>query len=278
MKKYIVSVASCLFALCMQSCFQDMDHPAFDYPESTGEVPTTPLKMYLPFDEEDIRDKGEWGFLVADNGNAKFVEDGIAGMAYQGAENAYILAKTPSILENNIPTIGDLTVAFWMRTTKNTSAQGLFSIPNSIKFWGNFDIFLENNNSETQAFFKVHIFNQTAKENDERWVEAKIDDIFGSEWVHLAFVYDGNTSTITVYRNGEGGFTKELPDCGKLKFNNVGASLAVGAFQFSTTPSLTSGAGAQTWAKNFPGQFDQFRLYDKVLTATEIQSIYSGKE
>lgn len=98
MKKYIVSVASCLFALCMQSCFQDMDHPAFDYPESTGEVPTTPLKMYLPFDEEDIRDKGEWGFLVADNGNAKFAEDGIAGMAYQGAENAYILAKTPSIL------------------------------------------------------------------------------------------------------------------------------------------------------------------------------------
>ena len=73
-------------------------------------------------------------------------------------------------------------------------------------------------------------------------------------------------------------FTKELPDCGKLKFNNVGASLAVGAFQFSTTPSLTSGAGAQTWAKNFPGQLDQFRLYDKVLTATEIQSIYSGKE
>ena len=62
MKKYIVSVASCLFALCMQSCFQDMDHPAFDYPESTGEVPTTPLKMYLPFDEEDIRDKGEWGY------------------------------------------------------------------------------------------------------------------------------------------------------------------------------------------------------------------------
>lgn len=41
MKKYIVSVASCLFALCMQSCFQDMDHPAFDYPESTGEVPTS---------------------------------------------------------------------------------------------------------------------------------------------------------------------------------------------------------------------------------------------
>ena len=109
-----------------------------------------------------------------------FVEDGIAGMAYQGAENAYILAKTPSILENNIPTIGDLTVAFWMRTTKNTSAQGLFSIPNSIKFWGNFDIFLENNNSETQAFFSRFISSiRQQKENDERWgLRQKIDDIF----------------------------------------------------------------------------------------------------
>lgn len=43
------------------------------------------------------------GILVADNGNAKFAEDGIAGMAYQGAENAYILAKTPSILEITCP-------------------------------------------------------------------------------------------------------------------------------------------------------------------------------
>ena len=56
MKRYInLLLAFCVSALTLQSCFQDMDHPAFDYPESTGEVPTTPLKMYLPFDEEDIR-------------------------------------------------------------------------------------------------------------------------------------------------------------------------------------------------------------------------------
>ena len=42
MKKYIVSVASCLFALCMQSCFQDMDHPAFDY-IFKGVVGTSPV-------------------------------------------------------------------------------------------------------------------------------------------------------------------------------------------------------------------------------------------
>ena len=48
MKKYIVSVASCLFALCMQSCFRIWIILLSTTPESTGEVPTTPLKMYLP--------------------------------------------------------------------------------------------------------------------------------------------------------------------------------------------------------------------------------------
>lgn len=278
MKKYILLAASCLAAICLQSCFQDMDHPAFDYPESTGVMPDTPLKMYLPFDEEDIRDKGEYGFLVADNGNAKFITEGVSGMAYQGASDSYILAKMPSLLKDALPNIGSCTVAFWMKTVKNTTAQGLFSVPNAVKFWGNFDIFLENNNSETQAFFKMHILNQTSKADDERWVEAKIENVFGDRWVHLAFVYDGKTSTVTIYRNGENAFTKELAGCGELKFNDIAASLAIGSFQFSTKPSLTTGAGAQTWASNFPGQLDQFRLYDKALSASEIQNLYSAKE
>ena len=271
-------MASCLFVLCFQSCFQDMDRPDFDYPESTDVLPDTPLKMQLPFDGEDIRDKGECGFIVADNGKAKFVADGVSDMAYQGASDAYILANTPSLLKGVIPDMGSCTVAFWMKAVKNTTAQGLFSIPNVVKFWGNFDIFLENNNSETQAFFKMHILNQTSKEDDERWVEAKIDNVFGEDWVHLAFVYDGNASTVTVYRNGENAFTKELPGCGELKFKDTGSTLAIGAFQFSTKPSLTTGAGNQSWASNFPGQLDQFRFYDKAMPASEIQSLYLGKE
>lgn len=278
MKKYILSAASCLSLLCLQSCFQDMDHPDFDYPPSSDVVPETPLKMYIPFDGEDIRDKGECGFIVSDNGKSKFTPEGVAGMAYQGSEEAYILAKTPSLLSDVIPNIGSCSVAFWMKSVKNPMAQGIFSIPNTTKFWGNFDIYLENNNSQTQAFFKMHILNQTSKENDERWVEAKIDDVFGDDWVHMTFVYDGDSSTVTVFRNGDSVFTKVLDGCGKLKFTDVSPTLAIGTFQFSTTPSLTTGAGSQTWAQNFPGQLDQFRLYDKALTETEVKSLYTGKE
>ena len=52
----------------------------------------------------------------------------------------------------------------------------------------------------------------------------------------------------------------------------------LGAFQFSTKPSLTEGAGAQSWASNFPGQLDQFRFYDRAISASDIKQLYSGKE
>ncbi len=278
MKKYINSLlALCLSAFTLQSCFQDMDEPAFDYPASGAAKEYSPLKMLLPF-ENEVRDKSNYTFLMTANGDAKFAEDGINGKAYQGATNAYLLARIPSYLSDSISNLKSCTVAFWMKAAKNTTGQGLFTIPNIVKFWGNFDIFLENHNSPTQAFFKMHILNQTSKEDDERWVEAKIDDVFGDEWVHLAFVYDGQTSTITIYRNGESAFTKELTGCGELKFKDVGTTLAIGAFQFTTTPSLTSGAEAQSWSANFPGELDQFRFYDRAMPASQIQQLYSSKE
>lgn len=277
MKKYLYTCfAACLSAITLQSCFQDMDRPAFDYPESGAAKEYSPVKMFLPFDD-NVRDKGNYTFLMTDYGEVTFTE-GVAGKAYQGTKDSYVLARTPGYLGDTVPNLGSCTVAFWMKAVKNTTAQGLFSIPNEVKFWGNFDIFLENHNSETQAFFKMHIFNQTSKENDERWVEAKIDDVFGDQWVHMAFVYDGAASAVTIYRNGEAVFTKELPGCGKLKFSDVGPALAIGAFQFSTKPSLTTGAGAQTWAANFPGRLDQFRFYDTVVPASEIRRLYSEKE
>lgn len=280
MKRYIyLLLASCMSVFTLQSCFQDMDHPAFDYPESGGEQANSPLKMFLTFDNEDIRDKGDYGFLVADNGNVKFSADGISGMAYQGAEDAYALARTPSSLMNVIPDLGSCTLAFWMKSDKNTSAQGIFSIPNTKTFWGNFDLFLENNSSPTQAFFKLHLYNTTSvKENDERWIEARVEDVFINDWVHLAFVYDEQLSALTIYRNGESVLVKELPGYGKLKFKDVGASLAIGAFQFSTKPSLTEGAGAQSWAKNYAGLFDQFRFYGEAVSADEIRQLYTNKE
>ena len=48
MKKYIYSsIALFLLGFMVQSCFQDMDHPGFDYPE---ELPEKEGKIFTSFD------------------------------------------------------------------------------------------------------------------------------------------------------------------------------------------------------------------------------------
>ena len=56
-------MAAMLSAVMLQSCFQDMNHPDFDYPDSSAPKVYSPMKINLPFDD-DIRDKGNYGFLV----------------------------------------------------------------------------------------------------------------------------------------------------------------------------------------------------------------------
>lgn len=274
MKKHIyTSAAMILLAVLVQSCFQEMDHPAFNYPDSSAGKAYNPMKFNLPF-EDDIRDKGTYGFLVTDNGNAKFAE-GLNGKAYQGAANAYILAKAPKMLTDSIADLGSFTVAFWMKANKNSIATGIFSLSNTKTFWGNLDIYLEGySDNDTQAFFKIHLYNGTTEET----IEMKIDDVFTNNWVHMAFRYDEKTSTLTAARNGENAFSK-VPEriAGQLKFNNVG-SIAIGAFQFSTTPSLTEATGAQGWASNYAGLFDQFHFYNKAIGDSEIQRLFTDKE
>lgn len=114
MKRYInLLLAFCVSALTLQSCFQDMDHPAFDYPDSSAPKVFSPMKLFLPF-ENDMRDKGNYTFLMSAGGDITYT-DGINGQAYQGTKDTYLLARVPSYLTDSIPDLGSCTVAFWMK-------------------------------------------------------------------------------------------------------------------------------------------------------------------
>lgn len=72
MKRYInLLLAFGLSAFTLQSCFQDMDHPAFDYPDSSAGKEYSPMKLFLPF-ENDMRDKGNYTFLMSAGGEITY--------------------------------------------------------------------------------------------------------------------------------------------------------------------------------------------------------------
>ena len=155
-----------------------------------------------------------------------------------------------------------------MNSPQVNKGTGIFSIPNTKKFWGNLDIFLDGNNTAGEGRFKMHLFNGT-KEN---WVETKIPGTIG-DWVFMTFRYNHKTETLHIFKNGEIVFTRALTGWGRIVYNNMG-DLVLGTFGFQTDPPQSSDK-AQNWAQSFPGKLDNFGFYNQALTDEQIKALYN---
>ena len=184
--------------------------------------------------------------------------------------------------------------------------QGIFALNNQTDFWGGINLFVETNNTlaglPNPDTLRVKLLWQN-KRPGVVWQGQ--DPMFSvpaavNQWVHITFTYDAATSIVTVYKNGAKGGTKSLTgpygpfDGGNTLYANdpgaatgnpnaaafhgalqfpVAAKMVIGANQFSTNPSLGS-AGAQPWATTFRGLLDEFRIYNKALSASEVESLF----
>jgi hypothetical protein len=251
------------------------------------------LKSYWSF-ENNLNDSGE-NKLTPTSSNISYVT-GINGQAVQIGSNGYILftsvgdtVKYPNgfvgLPADTLKNPGSFTLSFWMNgigPVKN-GAQGLFSISNKSEFWGNLDLFLENDDNpadQSEAYLKVHMFNYTSGSgNGEQWNEIKIPGAL-NKWTYIAVTYDANSSQISIYADGQptGLSNKVLANgqYGKVKFKNFNG-MVIGTYQFQTAPSLTN-HGPESWAKSFNGALDQFRIYNRALSASEITNLYNTKK
>jgi Concanavalin A-like lectin/glucanases superfamily len=182
---------------------------------------------------------------------------------------------------DTLKNLGSYTLSFWMNGVGPVvgGAQGLFSISNKNEFWGNLDLFLENNDNGAEAFLKIHMFNAgVASGNGEEWNELKIAGAL-NKWSHIAITYDALTSKLSVYYDGAPTVINNKVlgggNYGKIKFNNFNG-MVLGTYQFQTDPTLTN-HGPESWARSFNGALDQFRLYNRALSPTEITGLFTSK-
>ena len=267
---------------------QKLDRPELgDFPLDPDPPPYTDIKTEFKF-EESADDNGENQLVATEVKNVTYV-DGVDGKAAKFGDGGYILYKADNEIvypnefkgfpADTLSNLGSFTLAFWMNGVGPVvgGAQGLFAISNSAEFWGNLELFLENNDAGNEAFLKVHMFNAgVASDNGEEWNEVKIPGALG-KWTHIAVVYDEKTSKLNVYSDG----VAVIPDkvlgggsYGQVKFNNFNG-MVVGTYQFQTSPSLTN-HGPESWAKSFNGAMDQLRIYDRALSQSEIQAFVDG--
>ena len=276
-------------AVAISGC-QKMDRPELgDYPIDPEPPPYNELKTMLSF-EDNANDEGENKITPVET-NVTYVA-GIKGQGVKIGEGGYILySALDDVIEypngykgkpaDTLANLGSFTLAFWMNSpgTVKDGAQGLFSISKSTEFWGNLDLFLENNDNGNEAFLKVHLFNAgVASGNGEEWNEVKIPGALG-KWTHIAVVYDAATSKLNVYSDGVAVIADKVlggGEYGKIKFTDFNG-MVVGTYQFQTDPTLTN-HGPEVWAKSFNGVLDQLRLYNRPLSASEIGALVTNME
>ena len=109
----------------------------------------------------------------------------------------------------------------------------------------------------------------------------RIPHIYDQQWHHMAFVYDETTSKLTTYVDGAAltGLSKAATEQdglkGPLGLNVASVSgLVVGGW------NKNAGLAGPTdsWIHAFKGGLDQFRLYNKALTAADIQALFASKQ
>lgn len=265
-------------SLAVTSC-QKLERP--ELTELILDPPPPPLtlldsKSYWHFNG-DTRDTGEYKMATTVK-NVSFGPGVTEGLAAQIGADGYLLVTN---VNEGLKAPGSLTVSFWMngKGPVKDGAQGLFAISNSKEFWGNFEMFLENNDNGDEAFLKIHTFNTNAPDGKgDIMSDVKIPGAL-NKWTHIAVTYNGDDSKLTVYANGQptGINQKELAngDYGPLKYKDV-SGLVIGSYAFQTTPSLTN-HGPEPWAKSFGGSLDQFRIFTKALSPTEVTNLYTNK-
>lgn len=289
LKIFTILLTTTVLFFGMTSCFQDLEQdPSFDYPAEY--IPEyNPLKVYIPFEEND-KNLSNYRYSVISINES--YTDGLIGKAFQGSEGAYIMAMPPSSLTDTIINLGSFTYSFWINSPRNEAVQGILSIAKKDHSRGYLELYFENNNNGNQAYIKGFMRTVPAEGNPkETWIDvgtvqpegsSRVENVW-NKWTHLAFRYDGSTSAFSIFRDGEAVLLNRIlggGSFGPLVFDPAfcDARIIFGSF----AAAIGQSAGKQdAWVVNsesISGQYDQIRFYNKALSDTQIQALYTNKE
>lgn len=269
-------MASAALGLTLSSCQKSFDPksyapkkplPTFGGFSNSKDIESASLVAYWPF-SGSLKDSLS---ATTGAGTGTAFGAGVKGQGLQVSANGYMVTNTPDAVK----ALHSFTISTWVNMPINTGAAGIISVAHSQNFWGNFDIFFDNGGSATTGVLKVHVFNNSGSTTGKDAWEGgyKVSNPWGV-WSHVAVTYDDASSTVTVYYDGAVAGTNTVSGFTPLDWSQA-SQMVFGTLQFQTNPSLTSATGSQGWAASVNGVVDQVRIYNRVLSSTEVSALYN---
>ena len=253
------------------------DRPVLgDYPKDAN-PPGGPLKFYTAFDgatSDPLMNAVDSIRATFPSENPLASTTGISGKGIQGDATKAI--KYPSA--NDFKGSTSCTISMWVNNTVNPNTELYFSLAAPVAdYWhGSAAFLLVEHAAVDKCTFKFAL--------QDKWVEytnqSFTKPLFNGQWHHLAFTYDETTSKLRIYFDGvevpTPGTSGTLMDganpLGKLDLTNA-TNLVVSGWNKQANIEGPTDA----WISGFTGKMDQFRLYGKALTASEVLALYNSK-
>ncbi len=291
MNRILKAATSTLALAFVFTACQKMDRPELGDYTRDANPPGGPLKFYVAFDgttTDPLMNAVDSIRATFPAANPLAPADGINGKAVQGERTKAIKYAAP----NDFAKATSMSVAFWMKHTPHAGgAEFVFSMPTSNSDWPSNQMFMliEDQGQSTQnlAAVKFHMMGQWFEFVGEKRMTG---GLLNGNWHHLAITYDESSSMLSYYLDGQQ-FTgldssltfykKKNPDVnspipfvgrGPLTFTNINGFIIGG-----TNKHVGISGPGDDWIQSYSGQLDQFRLYDKPLTAAEVQELFNSK-
>jgi len=272
MKNKIASFFLIAAAVTAVSSCQKMDRPELGevITDEGASLPSGPLRFYSGFNKTD-GPSPRWNAYDSVSGNPALLfplsyVDGVNGKAMQGKDGEAVLYLNA----NDFNKASSFSISFWIKNPAQAGrTEFLFSLVQPNYSWHNSAAFvLVEHQTATSTTMKFGLKDQ--------WLEGTFNrPMFDGDWHHMVYSYDNTTRKMTYYFDGQ-----EVTDLtatqtnmnNSVDFNGI-TNLILGGWNKHAGQPGENG----DWVKSFSGTLDQFRLYDKALTGTEVQALFNSK-
>lgn len=291
MKKFlkitgVLSITILLSGAILTSCSKDPVDP-FEGKTDPSTIASASLIAYFPFESEPAA-----GTVVEKSGSTiSYVKKvGAAGFVVGRRGNAFQGSATQAYLEYNVAagsalkTLDEFTLSCWLKTPNTTSgASKIFNLNGGDAFMGNLVLMQESQPLGDSVDVKFYLFDSSSTEWKGQDVRKQSDKFLNDKWFHIVALYRKSSSTIELYANGKLVLTGirysgpvpaaggAQPLLGPITLGSDMTKIHFGAWaqQIAGTP--------ETWMNYYKGIVDEFRVFNKALTAAEVKSLYDAE-
>jgi len=272
-----------VIGMVLTSCNKDDNDDDGKIDPST--IASTNLIAYFPFESEPAAGTA----VEKSNSTITYVKKvGAASFVTGRRGNGYKGAATEAYLEFNIAsgtalkTLDEFTMACWIKTPRTTSgAAKIFTVNGGDGFMGNLCLMQESQALGDSVDMKLYLFDSASPAWKGQDIRKQSKTFLNDKWFHIVSVYRKSTSTMEFWTNGVKVFEQiRYADAEvggvqpKLESITLGSDMS--KIHFGAWSQQIAGT-PESWMNYFKGIVDEYRIYNKALSATEIKDLYDAE-